>query len=203
MLHDGFSTWDTGGRAVGIEVHLVEKAAKRLGKTVRWVERPFSELFDALENGEIDIAVSNIGITTARSQRVDFSAPYFETEIVALVKPDSSVRRLAELDDKRIGADRVATSYAAAFKRWPQAQLIDATEADAPWPQMLHAGTIDAFVADASDQTRLESVSSLSLRRLSEGLSAEHFAVALRKNKPKWKTALDKEIGEWKAQRGK
>ena len=194
MVHVGYSSWNAEGRAVGIEVDLVERAAKRLGKTVRWVERPFAELFDALESGVIDIAVSNIGITPGRLQRVDFSEPYFETEIVAVVKPDSPFRQLGDLDGKRIGADRFATSYAAALKRWPQARLIDASEADAPWAEMLHAGTLDAFVVDASDLARLESVSGLSLRRLEEGLSAEYFAVAFRKNKPEWKVALDREI---------
>jgi ABC-type amino acid transport substrate-binding protein len=197
MLHTGFSAWGPDGSAQGIEVHLVEQAAKRLGKTVRWVERPFPELFDALERGEIDIAVSTIGITSERQQRVAFSVPYFETEIVALVQPNSPIQRLEELKAGRIGADQATTAFPAARKRWPAAQILGTKPADKSWPQMVHEGVIDAFVVDGSDQERLEGLSRLSLRRISERLAEERFAVALRKGFPAWTDALNQAIVQW------
>ena len=51
MMHPPFSSWDADGKAVGIEVDIVEEAARELGSRVKWVERPFSELLSAIENG--------------------------------------------------------------------------------------------------------------------------------------------------------
>ena len=81
MTHPPFSSRDADGQVVGIEVEIVEEAARELGARVEWVERPFSELLTAIEKGEIDIAVSTIGITEERKQIVAFSEPYYETQI--------------------------------------------------------------------------------------------------------------------------
>ena len=196
MLHTGFSSWDENGKAVGIEVQYVEEAAKLLGKTVRWVERPFPELFDALVDGEIHIAVSTIGITEPRSQRVDFSIPYFETEIVALVAQDSPFKTLSDLNGKRIGADQATTSFGAAQKQWPSSELVGSAMEGKFWPTMVQEGIIDAFVTDASDQSRLEALNKVPLRRIPDPLQAEPFAVAFPKGHPNWKAALDRAIGK-------
>lgn len=180
MVHPPFSSWNEDGRAVGIEVDIVEQAARELGFRVQWVERPFPELLDAIENGEIDIAVSTIGITEERKKRVTFSEPYFETQIVALVRDDdTSPRTLAGLSEATIGADRGTTSYPAARKQWPSATLVGRVQDGMTWPEMVVRERIDAFVVDASDQERLESASGVTLLRIEEPLSAEYFGVAM------------------------
>ena len=180
MTHPPFSSRDADGQVVGIEVEIVEAAARELGARVEWVERPFSELLAAIEEGEIDIAVSTIGITEERKQKVAFSEPYHETQIVALVRnDDASPETLAELAHARIGADEATTSYPAARTQWPSATLIGKVDEGLTWPQMVDQGRIDAFVVDASDQQRLETASGISLRRIEEPLSAEYFGVAM------------------------
>ena len=47
------------------------------------------------------------------------------------------------------------------------------------WLQMVDQKLIDAFVVDASDQSRLESASGISVSRIEQPLSAEHFGVVL------------------------
>ncbi len=183
MLHPPFSSWDEQGKAVGIEVEIVEEAANSSGLSVKWVEMDFSDLLVAVQDGQVDLAVSTIGITEARRQRVAFSDPYFETTIVALVREDSgSPMLLSELAESRIGADRSTTSFAAAEGRWPSAALIGAVEDGKTWPRMVQEGSIEAFVVDASDQERLEGISGIKLRRLEEPLAAEYFGVAMRQD---------------------
>ncbi len=103
MRHPPFSSWDAQQTAVGIEVEIVNTAAAEIGCRVEWVEKPFSELLTAIEDTSVDIAVSTIGITTEREQRVAFSQPYFATQIVALVRPNSE-----------INSDQATTSFSAA-----------------------------------------------------------------------------------------
>ena len=111
MTHPPFSSLDASGRAVGMEVDIVEAAAASLGYTVEWVERPFGELLTAVQSGEADFAVSTIGTTAIRRELVAFSEPYFVTQIVALVKDGPGrLESLAELGGKTIGADGGTTS---------------------------------------------------------------------------------------------
>lgn len=194
MVHPPFSSWNENGEAVGIEVDIVEAAARELGYTVKWIERPFPELINAVEAGEIDLAVSTIGITDARARQVAFSHPYFETEIVALVSPASNVQLLNDLARARIGADRSTTSHTAATQRWPNASLVGAVEDGLTWPEMVEHKNVSAFVVDASDQERLETSSGVQLRRVTEPLKAEHFAVAIRRDIPEVVAAINRAI---------
>ena len=196
MMHPPFSSWDADGKAVGIEVDIVERAARELGFRVKWVERPFSELLGAIENGEIDIAVSTIGITEQRKKRVAFSKTYFETQIVALVRNDElSPRSLADLVHSRIGADEATTSYPAAHSQWPSATLIGKVHDGMTWPQMVDRKLIDAFVVDASDQERLEAASGVTLFKIGQPLSAEYFGVAMALGEDDLRAAIDRAIG--------
>ena len=123
---------------------------------------------------------SRPSVTESRKKRVAFSHAYHETQIVALVRNDSSSpRSLAELANSRIGADQATTSYSAARKQWPAATLIGKVHDGMTWPQMVDEKAIGAFVVDASDQERLESASGVSLFRIDEPLSAEYFGVAI------------------------
>lgn len=195
MRHPPFSSWDVEGRAVGIEVDIVEAAARELGLRVRWVERPFSELLAAIEAGEVDVAASTIGITEARRRRVAFSKPYYETEIVALVRADASApRSLAELAGGTIGADEATTAYPAARARWPTATLVGKVRDGMTWPEMVDRGLVDAFVVDASDQERLQSLSGVSLSRIDESLSAELFGIAMALGNDELRAAVNRAI---------
>lgn len=195
MQHPPFSSWDADGTAVGIEVDIVEAAARQLGFRVKWVERPFSELLSAIGDGEIDIAVSTIGITESRKTRVAFSNAYYETQIVALVRDDdSSPRSLADLAHSKIGADEATTSYPAARKQWPTATLIGKVHEGMSWPQMVERKMVDAFVVDASDQERLESASGITLFRIDQPLSAEYFGVAMSPGDDDLRAAVNRAI---------
>ncbi len=67
---------DADGKTVGFEVDLVAEVAKRLGKSVEFVNIPFNGLFPAVQSGRIDMAVSSITITDKRLESVTFSQPY-------------------------------------------------------------------------------------------------------------------------------
>ena len=199
MLHPPFSSWDDKKEAVGIEVDIVNAAAQDLGMQVRWVEKPFSELITSVASGDLDIAVSTIGVTAERQAKVDFSIPYFDTKIVALVSPASRFTTLDSLANARIGADRATTSYLAALKRWPDATLIGEVNEGMKWPEMIESNRIDAFIVDASDQTRLEQQGTIKLFRIEEPLTTERFAIAVNKRAKKLKAAINKQIARQSA----
>ena len=64
------------GAFIGLEVDLANIMAKALGVRLMMVPKPFPELLAALNNGEIDMVMSNMSITPERTLSVSFIGPY-------------------------------------------------------------------------------------------------------------------------------
>ena len=79
----------SGDRYTGMAIDLWEAAAAKLG--LRYEYRPFqttSELLRATAAGDIDIAVSNLTISSSRMLRLDFTQPWYDSGLRAMIKQD-------------------------------------------------------------------------------------------------------------------
>lgn len=96
---------DNGGWS-GLSVELWRLMAEKAGLSYRFAPMELGQLFDALGDGTIDIAVGALSMTAEREQRLDFSHPYLITGlgIAAPVQPDSPLRAaLARLVSHQLG----------------------------------------------------------------------------------------------------
>ncbi len=59
---------------------------ERLGKKIEIVDMNFEALIPALQSGKIDFALSNFNVTEERKKLINFSLPYIENDISALVR---------------------------------------------------------------------------------------------------------------------
>ncbi len=50
----------------------------------------FSQMLNAVQDGEVDLAIANISITAAREQKMDFSHPIFESGLQVMVPSDAT-----------------------------------------------------------------------------------------------------------------
>lgn len=197
FLHPPFSSRDATGVAVGLEVELLTEAARRLGRDVSWVERPFGELLSSVVGGEVDVAASTIGITEERARLVSFSAPYFETTIVVLVRiGDGEPKTLDALAERRVATERATTAVPAAAARIPAAERVLERSGEKSWAQMLSAGSIDAIVLDRSHAETFMADAGTRFHIIDEPLRVERFAFALRKGQRVLRAALDAVIHE-------
>ncbi|MGO1501225.1 MAG: transporter substrate-binding domain-containing protein [Marinobacter sp.] len=67
------------GRWEGISIDLWEDIATGMEREFEWVPMSFSELLEAVESGEIDVAVGALTMTADRETRFDFSHPFYQT----------------------------------------------------------------------------------------------------------------------------
>jgi ABC-type amino acid transport substrate-binding protein len=77
-----------GGQFAGIEPDFAFGLAKHLNRPVVFVELAWADLLPALGRGRVDIVMSGMSITPQRQAIVDFSPPYLETGLVALLRRD-------------------------------------------------------------------------------------------------------------------
>ncbi|MCC8167573.1 MAG: transporter substrate-binding domain-containing protein [Planctomycetes bacterium] len=80
-----FGFINADGQVAGIEVEILTTIARRLGYDLRIQPMTFDALFDALLAGEVDIITGCIAMTEDRKQMFDFSLPYYEGGVAAVV----------------------------------------------------------------------------------------------------------------------
>ena len=88
---------------VGFDVDVIKAVAQKSGLTVRLVNTPFTGVFAALNNGDIDLIISGVTINDRRKQSYDFTAPYFEARQLIAVHAASPVKSLQDLAGKKVG----------------------------------------------------------------------------------------------------
>jgi ABC-type amino acid transport substrate-binding protein len=88
-----------GDQLTGFSVDLWYALARQLDLTSSFVEfKSSSEQVQAVERGEVDVAISAITMTVKREELVDFSHPYFESglQVMVLTEGDDSARATME-----------------------------------------------------------------------------------------------------------
>ena len=104
------------GEVVGIDQDILQAIAAEMDVEIKLDNVGWDPLFEQVRNGGIDIGASGITITDDRKQAYDFTEPYFEATQYILVKEDSDIKSLADLEGKKISAQINTTGHIAAKK---------------------------------------------------------------------------------------
>ena len=87
---------------VGYDVDIIKAVALKAGLQIKIINTPWTGIFAALNNGDVDVVISGVTINDKRRQSYDFTAPYFEARQLIAVSKDSSVKSLKDLAGKKI-----------------------------------------------------------------------------------------------------
>jgi polar amino acid transport system substrate-binding protein len=183
------------GEVVGLEVALARVLASTFGVELQIVRKPFSELLPAVESEEIDLAMSGIGITPARSLRVAFVGPYFVSGKSLLSKSSEILNaegpEALNQPNLRIVALAGSTSEDFVRRVLPKAVLVTTGGLDTA-VQVVARDEADALLAD------LETCHFGALRNPDSGLEAREVAftvepigIALAQDDPQLKNLLE------------
>ncbi len=79
-----------GTEIVGVDVEIMNKVGKKMGKEVIFEDKDFSTLIDSTAEGKVcDCAAAGITITETRAEKVAFSIPYYTSVQYVIFKKDS------------------------------------------------------------------------------------------------------------------
>lgn len=111
----GFAPYEyyENGEIVGVDVAIAEEIAKELGKKLVVKNIDFDSIVSELKSGKSDFAAAGMSITEERKKQVDFTIEYVTSNQVVVVKKDSSLNDITQLDGKRIAVQQgtVGDSY--------------------------------------------------------------------------------------------
>jgi ABC-type amino acid transport substrate-binding protein len=187
-----FAYIDASGQAAGRDVDMMVQIAHMLDRELVWKRMEFDELLPAAEAGRVDVVCATLGVTPERSQRVEFSRPYFSTELVVLVREaegaPSDLRMLAR---KRVAAGPGTTSERAVKLLLADAEGVFDGEAKGPLIERLLSGEVDAVVLDGPAAQAAMQEQPGQLRRLPGLFTPESYALALPKNRGALRDQID------------
>lgn len=149
-----FNMMDAQGRRSGYAYEYQQKIAAYTGWTYEYVEGSWPELFQMLQDGEIDL-MSDVSYAPERAESMLFpSQAMGAEEYYIFVAPDNEAIRQDDprtLNGKKIGVNKGSIQIGF-FREWAeqngvQADLIELTGLDSEAMQKVLAGELDAYLS--------------------------------------------------------
>lgn len=190
-----------GEKVAGLEVDLARQLAVALGRPVDLFGMPWNELFEALQEGRVDVVMGGVTITRAREVQMAFTRPVIESGLMAMVRgaERQTMDTPAALarSGMRIGVIPGSTGDAFVQREFSRARRIAlSTVQDAPLE--LQRKEIDAFVYDLPTVIWLHSQNEATTALIMEPLQREQLGWALRQIDVELKDSIDGVLAQWK-----
>jgi putative glutamine transport system substrate-binding protein len=190
------------GEFSGMEIDLAYALAERIGLTADDVE------FEAvtaktrgplLDNGQLDVVIATFTIKPERLEQWNFSDAYYQDEVGLLVKKDSGIESLADLDGKTIGVAQGATTRDAVQVEADAAGITVNFLEFATYPEInaaLESGRVDAFSVDKSILSGYVTDDSVILP---DGFSPQDYGVASKLGTDELRDFINEMLAEMEA----
>ncbi|MCR8641047.1 basic amino acid ABC transporter substrate-binding protein [Paenibacillus sp. N1-5-1-14] len=139
-------------KIVGFDVDFLDAVMKEAGVKYELKNIGWDTLLESVKQGkEYHGAISSVSITDERKATYDYSAPYFESINMILVKEDSPVKSAADLKEKKV-AVQISTTADTIMgtilgEKNPNLKKFDS---NAVALMELEKGGVDAVVADVA-----------------------------------------------------
>jgi ABC-type amino acid transport substrate-binding protein len=136
------------GNYTGFDIELMEAIAEKIGRKAEFQDTSFETIFRDVAQGKFEAVISAATITEEREKAVDFSNPYYLSEQAVLVKEDSDVKSISDLEGKTVAAQQGTTGLELAKEELGESEI-------RPFPEgpdavnALKAGVVEGVIIDA------------------------------------------------------
>ena len=194
-----FNFKDAKGQLDGFDVDIAKALAAKLGVKPEFTTTEWSGILAGLQAGKYDVIVNQVAATDERRKTFDFSAPYVTSypQLIVRANETRSLQSAADLKGKKIGVGQ-GSNFADLAKTWEGAEVRTypgATE----YLQDLATGRIDAALNDSLLIPYLKEKTKLPIKAGPRVGAVERMGVAFRKGNPQFKAAVDKILGDARA----
>ena len=184
-----------GQEIVGIDVEICRAVAEKQGRGFQCETVDFDSVIPAVISGKADLAAAGITVTEDRKKNVDFSIPYVKTGIVVISKKSNPFTDVAQLRGKKIGVQSGTTSETYVLEQLREEP--ERTRSPAEACAALKSGRIEFVIADIDPAKNC--VKGEPDLQLSDFITSEEYAIAIRKGQPELLKAVNETIAELKA----
>lgn len=185
------------GARVGFDIDVMNALAKAMGRQVEWTDIDFKGLIPGLIARRFDVAISAIYITDERSKVVDFTDSYFAGGLSVLVKSDSPAKKIEDLNGKKVTVQVGTKSVSYLRDTYPLINRVE-VEKNQEMFDLVGIGRADGAVTGKPAAFQLARTRP-GFRVLDQQLTTEAYGIAVRKDDPELKTAMNAALARIKA----
>lgn len=100
-----------GDEILGIDAEIAKLIADKLGLELEIVDVEFDSIITGVQSGKYDMGMAGMTVTKERQKKVSFSDAYAKAVQVIIVKEDSDIKSIDDLEGKKIGTQQGTTGY--------------------------------------------------------------------------------------------
>lgn len=189
-----------GDKPAGFGVDMTQEICNRLGLEMSFLSpQNFDSLITQVNGGtSMDVAVSSITINDEREELVDFSTPYYDSNLAIVTLATSDIASASDLSGKPVGAQSGSTG-----EEWAKENLGDSSYTPYTGPTdaltALRAGKIQAVVLDAPVASDYVKGDAGTYKLVDEIATGEQYGIAINKDNPELKKAIDSALADMQA----
>ena len=180
-------------RLVGVDIEMAEAIAEELKRPVQFRIVPFSEILPLVINGAADMGGAGISITPERSSKILFSIPYEDSVRKILLREDSKLSGIPDLEGKVVGAKKGTTNEGYAVNRLHAKKTVHYDNAEEGIRGLLD-NEIDAYVEDENEAEFAMEKHKGQVKMMQVSIRAEEYGFAFRLGNTEAKAAADRVI---------
>ena len=203
LAYPPFEMTDTKGQPSGVSVDLAKALGAALGMNIRIQNMAFDGLIPSLKTGKIDLIISSMTATAERSQSIDFSDPYLQTGLCLLVRKNSPVQGIADLDKDgmTVAVKKGTTGHGYAVKQMKNARILVLDKEAAAVLEVVQ-GKADAFIYDQMSTYSNWQRNPQTTRAILKPFQQESWAIGIRKGNDPLKARINSFLKEYRATGG-
>jgi len=197
-----FSFVDPGSREIiGYDVDMCNAVAKSLGVKPVLKQISVAARLPELQQGHVDLLAASLTHNKERESQIDFSLSTFITGQKAMVRKDSGITTLAQLDGKKILTVKGSTMETNIAAKIKNATVVSFDNS----PQALLALEQGKGVAYVNDETSLVSnlvklgPAAKDYTLVPQYLSSEHLALGIRKGETGFRNQVNQVLAKMEA----
>ncbi|MTD39972.1 ABC transporter permease subunit [Erwinia sp. CPCC 100877] len=146
--------------AGGYDVQIAKKIAEGLNKKLVIVQTKWDGLAPALQSGKIDAIIAGMSPTAERRKEIDFTNPYYESQLVVVVQKKgdyANAESLKDLSGAKITA-QLNTFHYSVIDQIPKVNKQQAMDNFSAMRTALASGMIDGYVSERPEGVTATSV---------------------------------------------
>lgn len=168
-----------GDEIVGIDADIAKAIADKLGLELKIEDMEFEAIILAVQSGKADIGLAGMTVRPDRQESVNFSDTYATGIQVVIVKEDSDIKSLEDLEGKKIGVQLMTTGDIFACEDFGE-DAVEQYNKGADAVMALTQGKVDAVLID-NEPAKNFVANNEGLKILDTEYAVEDYAACLNK----------------------
>ena len=183
-----------GEKIVGIDAEIAGLIAEKLGLELEIADIEFDSIIPGVQKGKYDMGMAGMTVTDERKEMVNFSDSYAKGVQVVIVKEDSDIASIDDIEGKKIGVQQSTTGDIYASDDYGEENVTKYANGNLA-VEGLKSGKVDCVIID-NEPAKAYVKANEGLKILDTSYADEDYAIAFNKDNTELQTKVNDALKE-------